>query len=57
MKDDLIKLINELEKEREYQKIITMIEALSDEDKNSKIKLSLDLHYHNHRSLQFLLFS
>ena len=41
MKDDLIKLINELEKEREYQKIITMIEALSDEDKNSKIKLSL----------------
>ena len=41
MKDDLIKLINELEKEREYQKIITVIEALSDEDKNSKIKLSL----------------
>ena len=41
MKDDLIKLINELEKEREYRKIITMIEALSDEDKNSKIKLTL----------------
>ena len=41
MKDDLIKLLNELEKEREYQKIITVIEALSDEDKNSKIKLSL----------------
>ena len=34
MKDDLIKFINEFEKEREYQKIITMIEALSDEDKN-----------------------
>ena len=41
MKDDLIKLLNELEKEREYQKIITVIETLSDEDKNSKIKLSL----------------
>ena len=41
MKDDLIKFINEFEKEREYQKIITMIEALSDEDKNSKIKLTL----------------
>ena len=41
MKDDLIKLLNELEKEREYQKIITTIETLSDEDKNSKIKLSL----------------
>ena len=41
MKDDLIKLLNELEKERDYHKIITTIEALSDEDKNSKIKLSL----------------
>ena len=41
MKDDLIKLLNELEKERNYHKIITMIEALSDEDKNSKIKISL----------------
>ena len=41
MKDDLIKLLNELEKERNYHKIITTIEALSDEDKNSKIKLSL----------------
>ena len=38
MKDDLIKLLNELEKERDYHKIITTIEALSDEDKNSKIK-------------------
>ena len=34
MIDDLIKLLNELEKEREYQKIITVIETLSDEDKN-----------------------
>ena len=41
MKDDLMKLLNELEKERDYHKIITVIEALSDEDKNSKIKLSL----------------
>jgi len=41
MKDDLIKLLNELEKERNYHKIITVIEALSDEDKNSKIKISL----------------
>ncbi|EHI75632.1 hypothetical protein HMPREF9093_02305 [Fusobacterium sp. oral taxon 370 str. F0437] len=41
MKDDLMKLLNKLEKERDYHKIITVIEALSDEDKNSKIKLSL----------------
>jgi len=41
MKENLMKLLNELEKERNYHKIITVIEALSDEDKNSKIKLTL----------------
>ena len=47
MKENLMKLLNELEKERNYHKIITVIEALSDEDKNSKIKLSLAKAY-NH---------
>ena len=42
MKDDLIKLLNEQKKKRDYHKIITTIEALSDEDKKlKKLKLSL----------------